>query len=54
MLPATTIVKRRLCLLYNKSNARYIFCNTRFKAFLERQVSKDKPNPWLAKKVLLL
>ena len=54
MLPSTAIVKRRLCLLYNISNVSYIFCNTYFKAFLERQVSKDKPTPWLEIKNLLL
>ena len=54
MLPSTTIVKRGLCLLYNISNVSYIFYNTCFKAFLERQVSKDKPTPWLAIKNLLL
>ena len=54
MLPHTAIVKRRLSLLYNISNVSYIFCNTYFKAFLERQVSKDKPTPWLEIKNLLL
>ena len=43
MLPSTTVAKRRLSLWYTKSKIRYIFCNKPFKAFLEGQVSKDKP-----------
>ena len=42
MLSYTTVVIRWLRLRYNS-----IFCNKRFKAFLEHQMSKDKPTPLL-------
>ena len=35
-------------LWYNKSSNKHIFCNKRFKAFLECETSKDKPTPLLA------
>ena len=52
MLPSTTVVKRRLSSQHIKSNIRYIFCNKPFKAFIEGQMSKDKPTPLLAIKNL--
>ena len=52
MLPSTTVVKRRLSSQHTKSNIRYIFCNKPFKAFIEGQMSKDKPTPLLAIKNL--
>ena len=50
MLPSTAVVKRRLRLYCKKSNIRYIFCNKRFKAFLEVQMFKDKPTLCLQSK----
>ena len=50
---STTVLIRRLCLRYDKSNIKYIFCNKRFKAFLVGQMSKDKPFPLLPIKNLL-
>ena len=43
MLATTTIAIMGLHLRYNSSNIRYIFCNKPFQAFLEHQISKDKP-----------
>ena len=37
---------RGLCLQYNISEIGYIFYNKHFAAFLEHQISKDKPTPW--------
>ena len=45
MLPYTTILIRGLRLWYNSSNIGNIFCNKRFKGFLDGQISKDKPTP---------
>ena len=44
----TTVVIRGLCLWYNSSDFRYIFCNKPFKAFLKSQIFKDKPTSLLA------
>ena len=52
MLTSTTVVIRELR-LYNSSNIGYIFCNKPFKVFLKHQMSKDKPSPLLAIKILL-
>ena len=50
MLPSTTVVISGLW-LYNKSN-KHIFCNKRFKAFLEGQTNKEKPTSLLTIKNL--
>ena len=42
MVPSTAVVIRGLSLRCDSSNIVYIFCNKPFKAFLERQMSKDK------------
>ena len=47
MRSCATVIIRGLR-LYNQSNIRYIFCNTRFKALLESQMPKDKTNTLLA------
>ena len=43
-----TVLITGLHLKYNNSNIKYIFCNEPFKAFLECQMSKDKPVSLLA------
>ena len=59
MLPFTTAVIIRggggggNLLKKKKSNIKYIFCNKHFKAFLDGQMSKDTPTPFLAIKNLL-
>ena len=50
MVLYATVVIRGLY-LYNSSNIKYISCNKPFKAFLERQMFKDKPTPLLAIKM---
>ena len=47
----TTVVIKGLCLWYNSSIIRYIFCNKPFKAFLKHQMSKDKSTTLLAIKM---
>ena len=48
MLPSWTVVAIGLDFWYNKSNIMYMFCNKPFKAFLESQMYKNKPTPFLA------
>ena len=47
MSPSTAVVIRGLRLKY-KCNNKHVFCNKRFKAFLEGQASNGKPAPFLA------
>ena len=48
MLTYTTVVISGGGYIY--VNIKYIFCNKHFKAFLESQMSKDKPTPLVPKK----
>ena len=47
MLPSTTIVISKGVNIRYNSNIRYMFCNKSSKAFLERQMFKDKHIPLL-------
>ena len=53
MLPSVAVVIRASRLWYNKSNS-YLFCNKRFKVFLEVEMFEDQPTSLPIIKILLL
>ena len=42
MLPSVPVVIRALQLWFNTSNTGYLFCNKRFKVFIEVKMSEDQ------------